>query len=89
MQRLHGLGDRVWNVVQLEVEEDREIEVAHFLDAVTAVRRKEFEAELEAADMMPDAGRDRLRAIDVGRVDGDEYRAFHETGVIVPCGPNP
>ena len=48
-QRLDRLGDGVGDVVQLQVEEDRQAELAELGDARGAVGGEEFEAELEPA----------------------------------------
>ena len=47
----HRAGHRIRDVVQLEVEEDRQPERRHRLDAARALRGEELEPELDAADM--------------------------------------
>jgi hypothetical protein len=44
---------------------------------VTSVGAEEFEAELQSADMVSNARRYRLRAIELGRVERDVDRAPH------------
>src|SRR3546814_4178549 len=63
-QRLNRLGDGVRNVVELEVEEDRQAELRHLMDAVMAVGAEEFEPELEPADVMAHLLRQRLRGVE-------------------------
>ena len=75
VERLHRLGDGVGDVVELEVEEDRQAERGHLADAVGAVGREEFEAELDPADMGPDLGGNGFGAVEIGRVDRDVDRA--------------
>src|SRR5688572_29003010 len=84
MQRLDRLADRIGDVVELEVEEDRQAELGHLAHTVAAVGGEEFETELEPADMVADLCRDRLRALEIGSVDRDEDRAAHEAGRAVP-----
>src|SRR3546814_10050637 len=51
---LDCLGDRIGNVVQLQVKKDRQIELRHLHHAVMTVGAEEFETELQAADMIFD-----------------------------------
>ncbi len=64
----HGVRD----VVQLQIEEHVLLAGGGFADAVGPVRREEFEAELHAADGARRRGDQRLRARQLGRVDGAE-----------------
>ena len=80
-ERLDRLGDGVGDVVELEVEEDRQAELG---DARARRRgplaREEFEAELHAAGMLAHGlARCAAARSSVGRVDGDEDRV-HATG---------
>lgn len=65
-QRLDRLGNGVRDVMQLEVEEDRQAELRHFVHPVMAVGAEEFEAELQPADMVAHPLRQRQRGIEVG-----------------------
>ena len=66
----HGVGD----VVQLEVEEDRQTQRRHRLDPARALGGEELEPELDPADMRRERPRERQRALEVGTVDGAEDR---------------
>ena len=66
----HGVGD----VVQLEVEKDRQPEPRHRLDPARALGREELEPELDAADMRRQRPGERQRALEIGAVDGAEDR---------------
>ena len=84
MQRQHGdaepghlahrTGHRVGDVVQLQVEEDRQPERGHRLDPARALGGEELEPELDAADMRRQRPGERQRALEVGAVDGAEDR---------------
>src|SRR3546814_653565 len=76
-QRLDRLGDGIGNVVEFEVEEDRQADLRHLMHAVMAVGAKEFETQLQPADMMPDLLRQRLGGVEVRRVDGEIERRCH------------
>src|SRR3546814_9630795 len=73
------LGDRIGNVVQLQVKKDRQIELRHLHHAVMAVGAEEFETELQAADMIFDGVCKVLRFFKVRGIDGDINRAAHTT----------
>ncbi len=60
MDRLHRGGDGIGDVVQLEVEEDRQPDMGEFVHTVMAVGAEEFEPELQAADVRLDLLRQRL-----------------------------
>ena len=47
-----GLGDRVRNIVKLEVEEDLDPLLKDLLDDVRAGSREELKADLEGADLI-------------------------------------
>ena len=83
-QCLDRLSDRVRDVVELEIEEDRQAELRHFPDAVAAVGGEELESELEAADVVAHPPGDGLGALQIRCVDGNEDRAFHDAGETVP-----
>src|SRR3546814_16141769 len=50
-QRLDRLADGVGDIVELEIEEDRQADLVHLVDARAPVRHEEFEAQLDPADM--------------------------------------
>ena len=77
-ERLHRLGDRVRNIVQLQVQKDRQAKLCHVAHALLAVGAEEFEAQLQAADVRARPRGDRFGAGDVGRVDRDIDRAHIE-----------
>src|SRR3546814_14948990 len=79
MQCLDCLGDRIGNVVQLQVKKDRQIELRHLHHAVMAVGAEEFETELQAADMIFDGVCKVLRFFKVRGIDGDINRAAQTT----------
>ena len=70
----HRTGDGVRDVVQLEVEEDRQPERGHRLDPARALRGEELEPELDAADMRRQRPGERQGALEIGAVDGAEDR---------------
>src|SRR5205085_6724652 len=78
--RLHRAGDRVGNVVQLEVEEQRQPDVGDFMHAVVPVGAEEFEADLEPPDMRLDPFGQRLGAVERWHVEREVYRVAHGTG---------
>jgi hypothetical protein len=71
-QRPDRARDRVRDVVQLEVEEDRWADLAHPPHALRAVRAHELEAELQATDRACERSTKGESAIEVGPVDGAE-----------------
>ena len=79
-QRADRLRDGVGNVVELQVEEDRQPQRRHLAHAVLAILHEEFEAELEAADMGLDLCGNGFGAVGIGRVDRDEDGAGHGVG---------
>ena len=54
VDRLHRAGDGVGDVMELQVEEDRQADMGDLVHAVMAVRAEELEPELEPADMRLD-----------------------------------
>src|SRR3546814_3693518 len=54
-KRLDRLADGVGDIVELEIEEDRQADLVHLVDARAPVRHEEFEAQLDPADMVADA----------------------------------
>ena len=51
MDRLHRAGDRVGNVVEFQIEEDRQAHLCDLVHAVVPVLAEKLEAQLQAADM--------------------------------------
>ena len=80
-----ALRDRVRDVVKLQVEEDRQPELGDRGDARRAVggRRIRGRASPRRHGRGP-ARASAARAVQVGRVDGDEDRA-HAAGIVVGC----
>jgi hypothetical protein len=78
-QSAHRLGDRVGDVVELEVQEDRQAELRHLVDAVEAVGAVEFEAKLNAADMVADPAGKVARGGEIDHVEGQKDRPLHIT----------
>ena len=70
----HRPGDRIRDVVQLQVEKDRQPERGHRLDAARPLRGEELEPELDAADMRRECPGERQGALEIGSVDGAEDR---------------
>eukprot|EP01136_Pigoraptor_vietnamica_P027896 Opistho-1_new@84769 len=68
-QRLHRLADSIGNVVELEIQKDRQADIGHLVNALSAVRHEEFKAQLDPADMVADALGDGLGALQVGGVE--------------------
>src|SRR5690606_27479299 len=69
VDRLHRPGDRVRNVVQLEIQEDRQADMRNLMHPGMAVRAKELEPELEPAQVSLDllgqcTGRVELRNVE-------------------------
>src|SRR3546814_14407116 len=75
MQCLDFRGDRIGNVVQLQVKKDRQIELRHLHHAVMAVGAQEFETELQPADRTFDGACTGLRFFKVRGIDDDINRA--------------
>ena len=73
-QRLHGGGNRVGNVVELEIEEDRKPGLRHAGVALKAVRVEELHADLGPADMRFQRLRKRHGLVEVRRVNGNTDR---------------
>ena len=66
-------GHRVGNVVELEIEKDRQAEFDDGADSVGAVRGEEFEPGLHPADMAPQRLGPVARLVEIGGVEGREY----------------
>ena len=62
------------NVVQLEVEKDRQSDPGHRLDPARPLRGEELEAELHAADVGRQRPCEGQGALEIGAVDGAEDR---------------
>ena len=71
---MHRAGDGVGNIVQFQIEEDRQAEMGDLVDAVVAVRAEELEPELESADMALDLLRERLGGVEPRNVEREEDR---------------
>src|SRR6185369_11311736 len=78
-QRLHGLFDRVGNVVKLEIEENRKLVLGDPEHAFMAVGTEELEAELHSAGNAENGAGQRRGPVNVGRIDCDEDR-LHAAG---------
>ena len=68
MDRLHCRSDSVGNIVELEIEEDRQAQFMDLMYPMVAMGAEEFEPQLEAADMILDlAGKrfGRIKAVDI------------------------
>ena len=70
MDRLHRGGDRVGNVVQLQVEKDRQAQLGQFMHAVVAVGAEEFQPQLQPADMVLHLAGNGLGSLQTGQVEG-------------------
>src|SRR3546814_13310691 len=87
-QRLDRLADGVGDIVELEIEEDRQDDLVHLVDARAPVRHEEFEAQLESDDMVADARGDnpglcevrRVVRAEKGRPDGAPGRRYARGG---------
>ena len=77
IDRLHRLCDGVGNVMQFQVEKDRQSQFLHFMHTMMAVGAEEFEAQFYTADMMLDPLGQFQRIFKIGRVDGDVERVGH------------
>jgi hypothetical protein len=53
MDRLHCRSDSVGNIVELEIEEDRQAQFMDLMYPMVAMGAEEFEPQLEAADVRP------------------------------------
>ena len=84
-QRLHRLGDRIGDVVELQIEEDRQAELAELGDPRRAVGGEEFQPELEPAGDASDGSRDVAGPGQIGRVDRDENRAHMAEAASSVC----
>ena len=63
--------DRVGNVVEFEVEEDRQPDLGQFVHAVVAVRAEEFQTQLDPADMALDLFGQGARRVDARQIEGE------------------
>ena len=74
-ERQHGAnaaGDRVRDVVQLQIGEDRQADFGDGAHALRSVGVEEFEPDLQAADIGLDGARPRQSFGDVGGIEGAE-----------------
>ena len=72
-------GDGIGNVVELEIEEDRQARLGNRLVAGAPVRVEEFEPDLEITDMGLERCGKRLGAADIGRVEGNADRDWERS----------
>src|SRR5690606_27664299 len=86
VNRLHRAGHRIGNVVQLEVEEDRQADVRDLVHTMVAVRAEELEPELEAADMRLDLFGQRPRCVELRQVERQVDRIGHGAGITFSVG---
>src|SRR5690606_11732398 len=86
VNRLHRAGHRIGNVVQLEVEEDRQADVRDLVHTMVAVRAEELEPELEAADMRLDLFGQRPRRVELRQVERQVDRIGHGAGITFSVG---
>src|SRR4051794_15738656 len=77
--RFDGLGHGVRDVVQLEVQENRQLAFGDSQHAFVTVGAEELEAQLHSGRNAAHFARDCRRPMNVGRIYGDEDRA-HMTG---------
>ena len=74
----HGAGHGVGNVVEFEIEEQRQRLAFHDSgNAGRAMGAEEFEAELYPANMRRNGSDQRARSSDIGRIDRHEHRIAH------------
>ena len=99
VDRLHRAGDRVGNIVELEVEENGQAQLRDVMHPVRSMRAEEFQPELQPADMVLHLFRQRLRRVQLRQVereiDGIAHRwtvtggmpaASSRKVVSPPCG---
>ena len=70
-------GDGVGNVVQLEVEEDRDPRLAHLTHALGSGADEELQAELQAVDAPGEAAREGERGGQRRRIEGGVEAGGH------------
>ena len=85
VDRLHRAGDGVGDVVQLQVEEDRQAHVRDFVHAVAAMRAEELKSQLDPADMRFDLVQQRFGRLDLGHVEREVDGVAH-AGVLSEDG---
>src|SRR5207248_494781 len=78
-QRLDGLGHGIWDVVEFQVQKDRQPDVGEVHHPGPAVVAEELEPKLYPCGMAADRLRQCSGAIEVRRVDRDIDRAAHGT----------
>ena len=68
MDRLHGGGNRVGNVVQFEIKKYRQADMGNFVNAVVAMGAEKFQPQLQPANMALDLLCQYERGIEPGQV---------------------
>ena len=71
MDGLHRGGHGVGNVVQLQVEKDRQADLGDLVHTVGAMRAEEFQPQLQPADMRLHLAGQRLGSVEAGQVEGE------------------
>ena len=77
VDRLHRRGDGVGDIVELEIEEDRQSQSGDLMDPVVAVGAEEFEPQLDPADVRVDFLRQLQRRFELGHVEREIDRVGH------------
>jgi 2-polyprenyl-6-methoxyphenol hydroxylase-like FAD-dependent oxidoreductase len=77
MDRLHRGGDRVGDVVELQIEEDRQAEMRDLVHPVAAMRAEELEPEFHPADMRLDLAHQRLGRLELRNIEREIDRIAH------------
>jgi hypothetical protein len=79
MDRLHRARHRVGNIVQLQVEENRQADLGQLMHAVMAMGAEELQPQLDPADMGLHLARQGFGGIEAGQVKGEIERvAVHD-----------
>ena len=77
MDGLHRPGDRVGNVVELEIEKDRQAYLSDQMDAVRPMRAEELEPELDTANVALDLLGESDTVLEPGDIEGKVDRIGH------------
>ena len=85
-QRHDRFRHRIGNVVQFQVEEDRQPEVGDVHHPGAPVAQEELQPQLDSPGMAADRLDDGSRLIDVGGVDRDVDRPAHASRPMVGAG---
>src|SRR3546814_5690854 len=75
---LYRLGDGVGDVVQLQVQEDRQVQLGHFPHPGAAIGGEELQPQLDPAHMVANGGGHRLRMVKINGVERDIDGAGHD-----------